>query len=252
MALGARSLFLYGLQVTELNSSFDFRAVADETPRLATLNLGYYSLTSLLAELVRAIQAVDSSRTYTATVDRTVAGGLQNRVTIASNGALFEILGATGPRVASSCLSLFGFSASDYTGAVSYLGQSTAGTLISPKYPGYNYMGPDDFQAVEGTVSRSASGIKEALVFSVKKYWQIEFKNEPKANLPDWRPFLQWLMLQRPIDFTPEISDPATYYQGTVDRTESDANGLAFKLKEQLPQMPNYFGTGLLTFQVKE
>lgn len=252
MALSSRSLFLYGFQVTELNSSFDFRAVSAETPRLATLNLGYYSLTSLLQELVRAIQAVDQSRVYTATVDRTVGGGSQNRVTISSSGTYFQILGATGPRVASSCLPLFGFSALDYSGALTYMSQATAGTSLSPSYIGYNYMGPDDFQEVDGTVSRSASGIKEAIVFSVKKYWQVEFKNEPKANLTAWRPFMQWLMLQRPIDFTPEISAPATVYQGTIDKTESNGNGLAFKMKEQLSQMPNFYGTGLLTFQVKE
>lgn len=252
MALSSQSLFLYGFQVTDLNSSFDFRAVSGETPRLATLSLGYYSLTSLLQELVRAIQAVDASHSYTATVDRTVGGGSQNRVTITSTGTYFQILGATGPRVGSSCLPLLGYSALDYSGALFYTSQATAGISLSPAWIGYSYIGPDDFQAVEGTVSRSASGVKEAIVFSVKKYWQVEFKNEPKANLPLWRPFLQWIMLQRPIDFTPEISDPATFYQGTIDKTEMDGNGLGFRVKEQLPQMPNFFGTGLLTFQVKE
>lgn len=252
MALSAKSLFLYGFQVTELNSSFDFRAVSLETPRLATLKLGYYSLSSLLVELIRAIQAVDQTRVYSATVDRTVSGGLENRVTISTSGGFFQILGATGPRTASTVLPLLGFTVSDFTGATTYTGSTTSGTAVIPAWVGYSYMGPDDFQEVDGSVSRSASGVKEAIVFSVIRYWQVEFKNELKANLAPWRAFLQWVMLQRPVDFTPEISNSSVFYQGTIEKTESNGKGLAFKMIEQGPQMPNFYRTGLLTFQVKE
>ena len=61
MALRNPGLFLYGFQVTAQNSSIDFRAVALETPRQATLNNGFYSLTSLMAEIKRAMEAEDGA-----------------------------------------------------------------------------------------------------------------------------------------------------------------------------------------------
>jgi len=102
MALRGLSLFLYGFQVTEYNSSLDFKAVSGEPTRMATLRRGYYSLTSLGLEIARAMNAVDTDHIYTASVDRTVNGGLENRVSIATNGTFLSLLFGTGPRAASS------------------------------------------------------------------------------------------------------------------------------------------------------
>ena len=120
MALASKSLFLYGYTVTEFNQSLDFKAdIGDTSPRLATLRLGYYSLTSLLDEIVRALSEQDNVNTYTATAIRTANGGLENRVTISSSNSFFQILFATGPRSVSSCASLIGFPPTDHTGSTS-------------------------------------------------------------------------------------------------------------------------------------
>ena len=59
MALTGRSLFLYGFAVTEFNSSIDFRSASLGPVLQATLQVGYYSLSSLADEIVRAMTEVD-------------------------------------------------------------------------------------------------------------------------------------------------------------------------------------------------
>ena len=143
MALNSLSSFLYGFEVTPNNSSIDFQVVSLGPTLQATLTLGFYSLTGLLAEVSRALQAVDNTNTYTATADRTIAGGTQNRVTIASSGAFFRLLFASGPRTASTSAPLLGYTTTDKTGATSYTGQTSAGTYlipnpVVPRLPGYS------------------------------------------------------------------------------------------------------------------
>lgn len=259
MALKNRSLFLYGLQVTESNSSIDFRAVALETPRQATLRLGYYSLTSLMEEVVRAMTEVDGTRTYTVTANRSISAGTQNRITISTNGSVLELLFLTGPRNASSSATLLGFNPVDYTGSTTYTGASSAGTAMVPTLTGYNYLSPDKFRKVFGSVNLSASGRKETIIFQVQEFWQVEFKYEPDGPDSDpanfkvstqWTPLLNWMIQQRPIEFTPDIAlAPNSFFGGTLESTSSDGKGLGFTLREMLPEHPNFYTTGLMTFR---
>lgn len=251
MALASKSLFLYGYTVTEFNQSLDFKAdIGDTSPRLATLRLGYYSLTSLLDEIVRALSEQDNVNTYTATAIRTANGGLENRVTISSSNSFFQILFATGPRSVSSCASLIGFPPTDHTGSTSYTGIYTTGTALIPSLVAYNYLAPEDMQTVFGSVNLSASGIKEAIVFNLQSFWQCEFKYEPKnKKSTEWVPFMQWAIQQRRLEFTPEITSPTVYYEGTLETTSADGKALSYKFEEMLPEFPNYFKTGMLKFR---
>lgn len=251
MALTSKSLFLYGFQVTEYNRSLDFDAGDAELK--ATLRLGFYSLTSLLTEISRAMQAVDPAHRYTATANRNVAGGLENRVSIATNGTTLNLQFATGSRVASSVRTLIGFPGADKTGATSYTGSTTAGTALIPEYVGFNYLPPELFQEKFGSVNISASGIKEAIVFSEQRFWQAEFKYETFQNAVEkWAPFMAWATAQRLVEFTPEISKPNTVYEGTLEKTEQSGSGLGFKMPEMIPNMPGLHRTGLLTFRVRQ
>ena len=253
MALSNKSVFNYGIQVTEFNRSLDFKAViSDSTPRQANLNLGFYSIAGLAREVERALTELDTLHTYTVTVDRTILGGTENRMTIASSNSFFQMLFSSGPRVATSCAPLLGFPAVDQTGATSYTGNSTIGTRLEPysRFPGYNYLGPEKNKKVFGNVNISASGLKEAVVFNIQKFFQVEFKYEPDAFVQsDWVPFMEWAIQQRPLEFTPDISDPNTFYEATLEKTEADGKGLAFMFKEMLPQFPGFYRTGLLTFR---
>jgi hypothetical protein len=251
MALTARSLFLYGFQVTELNRSIDFRAVALETPRQATLRLGFYSLTSLAQEVVRAMQAADPSRTYTVPIDRT-GGGLENRASIVTNGDHLELLFATGPRAASTAATLLGFTATDKTGATSYQGSSSAGTALVTDYQGFNYVSPTRFKNISGSVNVSASGIKESIVHQIQSFWQVEFRYEPESKIDAWSSFLQWAIQQRLLEFTPEITAPSVVLEGTLESTPQNGQGLGFMLNEMLPSFPGLYQTGTLKFRVNE
>jgi hypothetical protein len=250
MALRARSLFLYGFQVTVSNSAIDFRAVALETPRQATLRLGYYSLSSLADEIVRAMQEVDPARIYTVTADRTVGGGLQNRVTISTNGAFLQLLFATGPRTASTVAPLIGFVVADQSGFLTYTGTLSAGTPFSPAMVGYNFLAPEFHQRNFGAVTLAASGVKEAIVFQVQEFWQVQFKYITAAEwTTSWLPLMRWMIQQRAVDFTPEVTTPNTFFDGTLDASPQDGKGLAFRPAEMLPQFPDLYDVGVMTFR---
>lgn len=250
MALTAKSLFLYGFQVRQNNSSIDFRAVSLETPRQATLSFGFYSLDSLATEISRAMKAVDPTRDYTVTVNRTIDGGLQNRVTITTSGGFLQLLFMTGPRTASTVAPLIGFNTVDYSGNTTYTGWFSAGTAFVPSFVGYNFLGTEFIQKNFGAVNVSASGDKEAIVFQIQEFWQVQFKYIPKTEwTTSWLPLMRWLIQQRLFDFTPEVSSPNTFYEGTLDQSGSDGKGLAFQGTEMLPSFPNLYDSGLLRFR---
>jgi hypothetical protein len=250
MALKNKSLFLYGFQVTELNSNLDFRVAYLATPLLATLRLGYYSLTSLGLEITRAMNAADPDHIYTVTVDRTVSGGLSNRVTISSSGTYFSLLFFSGPRAVSSIAPLIGFSAADLTGALTYQGTSSAGTSLIPSRVGYNYLSTDMTRTVQGVVTTSASGEQESITFQIERFWEVEFKYEPEPKVVmEWMPMMTWIIQHRLIEFTPDVTVPGTFYEGTIERTGADGKGLGYKFTEQKPDFPFNYTTGLLTFR---
>ena len=250
MALRNHSLFLYGFQVTELNRSIDFRVVSLETPRMATLKLGFYSLSSLMLEISRALKAEAPTFDFTLTADRTVFAGTQNRVTTTTTAGFFELLFASGPRASSSVHPLIGFPGFDQTGFTTYTGTSTAGTALIPDFVGYQYLSPDFIHKVFGSVNVSASGQKEAIVYQIQKFWQVQFKYETEAKfISEWVDLFAWLIQQRLFEFTPDINSPNTFFEGTLEKTQDDSKGLSYKMKEMLPDFPFRYDTGIMTFR---
>ena len=252
MALQSKSLILYGLQVTANNRSVDFKTVSGGSEKQATLNLGYYSLSDLMAEIARAMNEADPSNTFTLTANRTLSGGTQNRVTITSTSSYLSLLFLTGTRNASSCRSLIGFNNIDYTGLTSYTGNSSAGTPLVPDLVGYNYLGPEFMRKVFGAVNISADGSKEAIVFQIQRFLQVQFKFEKQQKIIDeWTPFFTWAIQQRPFEFTPEITSPGTFYDVTLETTGDDGKGLGYAFKEMLPQYPFHYDTGIIKMRQK-
>lgn len=252
MALRNQSLFLYNYSVTSENSSIDFRNAPAGPVLQATIKSGFYSLTTLLAAIANAMSTVDPDNSYSATADRTIAGGTQNRVSIATAGTHLELLFGTGPRVASSIAPYIGFNTTDYTGATTYTGSSTSGTVLMPDYVGYNYLGPEFIQKNFGVVNVSASGQKEAIVFALQQFIKVQFKYEPETKwINQWVPLIQWMIQQRAFDFTPDYTIPSTFYSVTLETSESDGKGLSFTPKEMLPDFPFYYDTGTMMFRVQ-
>lgn len=250
MALRASSLFLYGFEVNSSNSSIDFRTTAFETIRQATLRRGFYSLTSLGEEIGRAMHEVDAANTFPVTVNRTISGGTQNRVTISTSSPHFELLFATGPRVSTSIANLIGFTFADKTGFTSYTGSSSAGITLVPNQLGYFFLSPDFDRKLFGSVNLSASGEKEAIVFNIQRFWQVQFKYIPENTwVNTWTPLMNWMIQQRLIEFTPEITFPNTFYEGTLESTNAEGKGLGFRGAEMLSNFPFQYDTGVMRFR---
>lgn len=252
MALTGRSLIRYGLEVNAFNSSLDFKAVSGGPEKNATLRTGSYSLTGLMDEVVRAMNAADPANIYGYTIDRSISGGLENRVTITTSGTFLSLLFGSGSRAISSCATLLGFTATDKTGAVSYTSQSSSGTTFLTAREGYGYQSPETTRKIQGSVNISASGDKEAVVFSVMQFLEVEYKYETQANtFTTWASFMTWAIKQKPFEITPIFSDYNTFYEVTLDSTESDGKGLGYQMKEMLPDFPFYYRTGRLRMRLK-
>lgn len=251
MALKNKSLLLYNYQITSSNNAIDFVGAAAGPTLMATIPLGFYSLTSLLTAIASAMGAVDTAHTYTVTADRTISSGTQNRVTILTSGTHLDLLFVTGPRSASTIAALIGFSG-DQTGATTYTGTLTTGTALIPALTGYNWTPPTLYQQIQGSVNISASGTKEAIVYQIQQFMKVQFKYETEANaITNWNPFWQWAIQQRSFDFTPDYTlAPGTFYEVTVEKTPQDSKGIGFLMAEMLPSFPFLYDTGLFEMRV--
>lgn len=252
MALKQKSTILYGLQITSSNSSLDFKNASGGSEINATLNTGYYSLQDLGAEVVRAMMVADPVNTYAYSIDRTVSGGTQNRLTIyTTTGTYLSLLFGTGSRVLTSVGPTLGFTATDKTGALTYTGTSSCGTLLQPTLIGYTYLPPSMMQKMIGSPNISASGIKETVYFATHQFFQVEFKYEPELMITtSWSPFMQWASKGRPLEFCPDITDPNTVFNCTLEKTSYDGNGLGYQFKEMLPDFPFLYTTGLMVYRI--
>lgn len=235
------------------NRSLDFVAALAGPTKLATLRLGYYSLTGLMTEIERAMNEADPANTYTVTADRTINGGTENRVTISTSGSYLDLLFATGPRTASSCASLIGFSG-DQTGSTSYTGTSSAGVPLIPEYTAYTFLDTTMWRKNFGVTTITASGKKEAIVYQIQKFMTATFKYEPEAKvITEWLDFVDWSIQQKPFDFTPDyVTAPSTVRQVTLDGTGDDGKGMGWRWKEMLPDFPFNYTTGELKFRLVE
>lgn len=250
MALNSKSLFTYGITITTLNQNIDFQIVNLGPTLTAVINLGFYSPQSLAQAVAFALQSVDSTNVYSVTVDPTLMGGLQNRMTISTSGSFLSLLFASGPNTTTSAASVMGFNPADYTGATLYIGSSTTGSTLSPDFIGYNYLDELNMVKVFGAVNVAASGLKEAVTFNLQLFLEVAFKYEKKSNLTSWNNLFSWMIQQKTFDFTPEISNPSKLYTVTLEMTEDDGKGLGYRMPEMLPDFPNLYETGALKFRI--
>ena len=243
MALSSPSLFLWSFTITTNNQFITFVNTAGT--QLATITIGNYSLTGLGQAIVQALQAQDTVNTYTFTVDRTIMGGTQNRVTITSTDTTFSLLFSSGSP--SNPATLLGFTETDFTGATHYTGSASAGIALIPNQLAYTFLDINDKTFNQGARNVSASGIKETITFSVQYFLQAMFKYIPaNTKVSQWAPFVLWMIQQNEFEFTPQISDPTTFYVVTLD----DPNqGMRFDFQEMLPDFPNNYQTPLMVFR---
>jgi hypothetical protein len=251
MALRTKSGFLYGYTVSSDNRYIDFKTTSGGPQITATLRLGKYGLSELLQQIEDALEAADPLNSFVVTVDRTVAGGTQNRITIATSTATyFDILFGTGTNALQSAASLLGFAATDRTGSLTYTGTASTGTYMYPTNIGYTYQPIETFKRAQGVVNISSSGAKEVLTFSVNEFFQVEFKYEPEAKaVVEWQAFMSWAISQAEVEFFKDIAAPTDFVRVTLEKTDVDGKGLGWTMREMLPDFPFFYRTGILQFR---
>lgn len=252
MALRAKSMFLYGLEVRDDNQNLPFRAVLAGPELNAVIPAGFYSLTSLITQIAASMHVADPIHTYTVTADRTVSGGTENRITISTSGSYLDLLFATGTTAASSVRDLIAFGIFDYTGSTMYTNGDSSGTPLVTEWYGKNYQPPEVFTKNFGSVNVSTSGEKEAITWTIQRFIGVEYEHEPQPKvLTEWRDLINWMIQQKPFDFTPEISSPTTVHEVTLEKSTDDGKGLGFNMKEMSPLKSFMFTTGPMTFRVR-
>lgn len=237
----------YGLEVTASNRSLDFKSSGGGPEKQATLRVGLYSLIALAQEVARAMTDADGgANLYTVTVDRTIGGGQQNRVTIETDGAYLDLLFATGTRTASTCATLLGFNVTDRTGATSYTGNNTAGKIIVPTYPPYDIQQPGTIHDARRSLNETTSGFVETVSFSTFRNFEfkIRYIEEDSSEFQQFQDFHIWLLRGGPIEFAQKISDPDDYAAGIPINLRTP-----IELNRMVPSHYDYFETPKYTFR---
>lgn len=256
MAQNDRALFLFGFDITKANQFINFQIVNAGPVLTAVLNVANYTATELMAELQRAMQVADPAHTYVWSIDRSVANGESNRVTVLSNGTYLKILFGTGVSAGNTPAGLLGFVSADLTGALTYSGTSQAGIILRPEFPTYDYLGPDEWAINDGVKNISAAGLKETLVFAQVYFaqgrWQYITNFGNRTQKTEWETFLKYATKQLKFEFTPSIyEDPTKFYQVTLEKSPADGNGMGYKLNQMLSQnLYRFYDTGILEFRL--
>lgn len=249
--VSSKSLLTYGIQITNLNNAIDWMQAGGGTVFSAFVPPGFYSVSELVVLITSILNSADASQAYLCSVNRAVAGGTQNRITISAS-VFLSLLFASGPNAANTIAPVLGFALTDRTGSLTYTGITNSGTLLLSTLAGYNFIPPTMFKKVFGAKNVSASGVKDAITFPIQRFTQVQFKYETTARVEsDWQPFLDWAMQQYPYDFTPQISDPTTVYSVTLETVQGGADGMAYQLKEMLPQFPDHWDLGIMMMRLE-
>lgn len=259
-SFGKIASFYYVESVTSNNFYLDFNEGGPELT--AEIPSGDYTLEEL-ANIVEAQMnaTTANARVYTVTVDRTT-----RKISITGSGT-FSLLVSTGTHVGNDIYSLIGFTGSNRTGSLTYIGNNAVGTEYVPQFPLQEYVDQEDFQkSVSASINKSANGIVEVVSFGTEKFYDfnimfitnIDVGNQgPIINnatgLTNARLFMRFCISKRQLEFMPDRSDPNTFYKVLLEKTDEESNGTGYRLKEMYTKnLPGYFETGNLRFKVIE
>jgi len=236
----------YGVEVTANNRSIDFKISGGGSELQATLRVGLYSPNSLKTEIARAMTLADPSNTYTVTIDRDISGGTQNRMTIATSGAFLSLLFATGTRAGSTSAALMGFTATDKTGATTYTGSSSVGTVLVPTYPPQDYQPLGTIHDARRAVNDSTGGRIETVSFQTFRNFQFRIKwiEEDSSEFDSFQALHIWLLRGGPIEFLGKVTEPSVVSIGVPLNLRTPV-----ELNRMTPSFYDYFETPVYTFR---
>lgn len=258
MSIETFSIFYFldeDIDSTNQNINFD-----EGGPELtAVLTPGSYSHEDLADQMKIAFDAA-GALTYTVTFNRA-----DQTYTIAATGT-FALLVSTGSQVGTGPFTLIGFTGADRTGASTYTGNTTAGSVYEPQFLLQNFVDEDDNQQkIDPSVNESSDGIVEVVSFGTRQIYELSIRfatdrdvtksGQIKNNatgVADLRTFMQRIIDKSPFEFMKNIAARTTFDKVILESTPEDSKGTAYRLKEMsLNGGPTgFFGTGLLRLRV--
>lgn len=253
MSLKAYSGFIYGHDITDINSWIDF-SEDGITELSAEIRIGSYTLDQFVDAFLNAMNGAGALE-YSATIDRAT-----RKVTISSTSN-FELRVTTGSHAGTSAFSLLGFT-SNKTGSNSYESDVSSGLFYEPQFKLQRFVTfEDNVEFAQTSVNTSASGLVEVVSFGENQFMECNItyatditgqgaiKNNANG-VADLRAFMNYLIRKKPVQFVPDLDTPTQYYDCILEKTQSSSNGTGFQLYELYGRgLANYYETQTLTFR---
>lgn len=255
MSLSTFSVFYFGHTITRDNSSLDFSEGGPELQ--ASLNVGDYSLEEFCAEVKRAMDTV-GGQVYTVSVNRTT------RLITISSTSTFSLLSGTGSRIGTGVWTLLGYTATNKTGANSYLAQNPSGSEYKPQHLLEDHIpSTNSVEKNDASVNESASGIVQVITFGTVRYIQLNIKYATNLTVRTIQgsienqtngatnlvAFMEYIITKAKFEYMADRSNRTSFQKVLLEKTEKSRTGTAFTL-EELKDAPGYFETGKLTLRV--
>lgn len=255
MALLTKSKFYYGIEILTDNNIIDFN---DGSGAIAcAIPIGIYSPQEICNKISSLLTA-SGSQSYSCTFNRT-----SRKLTISASSN-FTILISSGIHSGSSIYKKLGFTnLSDLSGSNTYTAQSETGYSFEPQFYLLDYIPLEhNIKSVQSSINETGSGNLEIIRYGTKRYMEcsMELITNHKfsgdsiwaynpSGVEDALLFLSYATQKCKIEFMPNKDDVSNYYTLILESTESDQNGIGFKLLEQLEYGVGYYKTGRLIFR---
>jgi hypothetical protein len=255
MALLTKSKFYFGVSVDPENNVLDIDEGTGSFP--VTLAVKAYAPSEIATALSSALNQAGTLN-YSVTLNRTT-----RLLRITASGA-FSIRRATGPNSASNIYSVLGFpGGTDLTGLSQYEGTAGVGFEFEPQFYLLDYVPLEhNIKSVKASINETGSGAVEVIRFGTKRYMEcsIDFISDQKFigdeiwesnvnGVSDALNFMGFAIEKATMEFMPNRLDVANYTKLVLESTESDSQGVGFRLIEMLDYGAGIYRTGRLVFR---
>jgi|688.fasta_scaffold31783_10 hypothetical protein len=255
MALLTKSKFYFGVSVDPENNVLDIDEGTGSFP--VTLAVKAYAPSEIATALSSALNQAGTLN-YSVTLNRTT-----RLLRITASGA-FSIRRATGPNSASNIYSVLGFpGGTDLTGLSQYEGTAGVGFEFEPQFYLLDYVPLEhNVKSVKASINETGSGAVEVIRFGTKRYMEcsIDFISDQKFigdeiwesnvnGVSDALNFMGFAIEKATMEFMPNRLDVANYTKLVLESTESDSQGVGFRLIEMLDYGAGIYRTGRLVFR---
>lgn len=255
MALLTKSKFYFGVSVDTENNVLDIDEGTGSFP--VTLAVKAYAPSEIATALSSALNQAGTLN-YSVTLNRTT-----RLLRITASGA-FSIRRATGPNSASNIYSVLGFpGGTDLTGLSQYEGTAGVGFEFEPQFYLLDYVPLEhNVKSVKASINETGSGAVEVIRFGTKRYMEcsIDFISDQKFigdeiwesnvnGVSDALNFMGFAIEKATMEFMPNRLDVANYTKLVLESTESDSQGVGFRLIEMLDYGAGIYRTGRLVFR---